>query len=157
MSHSVDGMVVARTPLESVMWKAISIITLAGVLAFDSATTPVSLGTARIPQAVLADGKPLAAGVYEVRLVDEAAPAPSENERWVEFFAGGRIAGRELASVIPDSEISQIAECPPPKPDTVRVDILKGGEYIRVWANRAGVHYIINLVVGDDEVWPHNA
>ena len=64
----------------------------------------------------MADGKPLAAGTYVVRLTtDEAKPATGQSagaERWVEFVQKGQVKGREVVSVIPDSDIAQVAERP---------------------------------------------
>jgi hypothetical protein len=40
-----------------------------------------------------------------------------------------------------------VAKGPEPKPNAARVDLLKGGEYLRVWMNSAGTHYIVNLAV----------
>jgi hypothetical protein len=105
----------------------------------------------RLPQGVLADGKPLAAGLYEVRVTTEhPSPARGQSptgECWVEFVKDGAVAGREVASVVPPEEIAAVAKGPAPKPGTTRVDLLKEGEYLRVWINSAGTHYLINLTV----------
>src|SRR5262245_29904738 len=65
----------------------------------------VVLGTARIPRAVTADGKPLAAGTYQVKLTTQqagtnAVGATEALARWVEFIQGGTVKGREVASII---------------------------------------------------------
>jgi hypothetical protein len=111
----------------------------------------VMFSNVRLPQAVLADGQPLAAGTYQVRITTEC-PAPvigesPSGECWVEFLKGGVVAGRELASVISAEEIGEVVKDPVLKPNAVRVDLLKGGEYLRVWMNSAGTHYIVNLSV----------
>jgi hypothetical protein len=36
----------------------------------------------------------------------------------------------------------------PPAANGVKVELLKSGEYLRVWANRGGRHYLIHLSVG---------
>lgn len=59
----------------------------------------------------------------------------------------GSVAGREVASVVASADIEAVAKGPVPKPNTARVDPLKGGEHLRVWINSAGTHYLINLVV----------
>ena len=63
----------------------------------------------RIPRTVKADGKDLKAGTYQVRLTaQDAAPAVSGHqpmERWVEFVQGGKVAGREVVSIIPADEV----------------------------------------------------
>lgn len=105
----------------------------------------------RLPQAVLADGKPLPAGIYEVRLtIQHPIPARGQSptgECWVEFVRSGAVAGREVASVVVPEEIAAVAKGPAPKPGATRVDLLKEGEYLRVWINSAGTHYLINLTV----------
>ena len=111
----------------------------------------VTFNDVRLPQAVLADGQPLAAGTYQVRITSECPPpALGESptaECWVEFVKSGTVAGRELASVISAEEIGEVVKGSELKPNAVRVDLLKGGEYFRVWMNSAGTHYIVNLAV----------
>jgi len=111
-----------------------------------------ALGSVRLDRRVLADGNPLAAGTYEVRLTAErarpdAAGADAALERWVEFLQDGRVVGREIVSIVPKGEVAAVAEKEPPAPGTSRVDLLKGGEYVRIWINRDGVSYLIHLPV----------
>jgi hypothetical protein len=111
----------------------------------------VTFKDVRLPQAVRADGKPLAAGLYDVRLTTER-PSPARGqspaaECWVEFLKDGTVAGREVASVVGPEEIAAVAKGSAPKPGATRVDLLKEGEYLRVWLNSAGTHYLINLAV----------
>jgi hypothetical protein len=111
----------------------------------------IALSNVRLPQAVLADGRPLPAGTYQVRSTTERpAPAVGQSatgECWVEFLKDGAAAGREIASVVSGEDIGVVAKGPAPKPNTARVDLLKGRDYVRVWLNSAGTHYIINLPV----------
>ena len=116
-------------------------------------TGETNLGTVSIPRAVMADGKPLPAGRYTVRLTAQtASPAPgalAELERWVEFVQGGQVRGRELVSIVPAEEVKMTM----PGPDMpggvgrtgTRVEMLKGGEFLRVWIARAGHNYLIHL------------
>ncbi len=108
-----------------------------------------NLGTVRLAKRVMANGMPLAPGTYQVRLTDEAvAPAAGESpnsEKWVEFVRGGKVAGKEVATVIGPDEIKQIAKGKRPRPNSSVVEMLKGGNYYRVWINRGGENYIINL------------
>ncbi len=113
----------------------------------------VTLGTVRLGRRVLADGKPLAAGTYQLRLTAQPAQpaargASSELERWVEFLQGGQVKGREVVTIVPGSEIAEVADGRPPAAGTSRVELLKGAEYLRVWINRGGTHYLIHLPVG---------
>lgn len=107
------------------------------------------IGSVRLTQAVMADGKVLPAGIYQVRLTtDQSALAVGESpggERWIEFVKNGTVAGRELAIVVSADDIDAIAESPRPKANTSRVDVLKGGDYVRIWINRGGANYIVNM------------
>ena len=110
-----------------------------------------TLGSVRLPRSVMADGKPLKAGTYQVRLTGQAAaPAvPGQTmERWVEFVQGGKVAGREVVSIIPAAEAKDLQPGPDAPASTrtgTRVEMLKGNEYLRVWINRAGVGYLIHM------------
>jgi len=110
------------------------------------------LGSVRIDRRVLADGKPLAAGTYQIRLTAEAAKpdaagADAALERWVEFVQDGQVKGREVVSIVPKDDLAAVAEKAPPAPGTSRVELLKGGEYLRIWINRGDVSYLIHLPV----------
>ncbi len=110
----------------------------------------LSLGSVRLARRVMANGEPLASGTYMLRVTDEAAkPASGQtpgSERWVEFVQSGQVKGRELASVVSDTEIAQVAEGPAkPARGGVRVDLLKSKTYWRIWANKAGNNYLIHL------------
>lgn len=147
--------------MKSICCVAIFALALLPTAAASRQTAPPGLGACggqtltfsdvRLPQAVLADGKPLPAGVYDVRLTTEhPAPARGQSptgECWVEFVKSGAVAGREVASVVAPGEIAAVAKGPAPKPGATKVDLLKEGEYLRVWINNAGTHYLINLTV----------
>lgn len=112
-----------------------------------------SLGSVRIPRAVTADGKPLPRGTYQVRLTaEEAKPEVAGQDaklsRWVEFVQGGQVRGREVVSIVPQAEIAQVAKGRTPATGASRVELLKGNEYLRVWINRGGNHYLIHLPTG---------
>lgn len=116
-------------------------------------TGTVTLGSVRITRNVTADGKPLKAGTYQVRLTPEEAKPEVANtdaklERWVEFTRGGKVMGREVVSIVPNDEISKVAEGKPPRPGASRVELLKGNDYLRVWINKGGTHYLIHLPTG---------
>lgn len=114
--------------------------------------TAATLGTVRIPKAVKADNKPLPAGTYQVRLTtDEAQPdavgTSGKLERWVEFVKNGKVAGREVVTIVPQSEIALVQKDTPPHAGASKVEMLKGGDYLRVWINKGGTHYLIHLPV----------
>ena len=114
-------------------------------------TGETALGSVRLTHNVMADGKPLKAGTYQVRLTSQAATpavAGQTMERWVEFVQGGKVAGREVVSIVPAAEMKDLM--PGPGGDKAggggaRVEMLKGNEYVRVWINRGGVNYLIHM------------
>ena len=111
-------------------------------------TGDLVLGTVTLAKATTADGKPLAAGTYQVRLTaQEAKPdakGASENiERWVEFLQKGTVKGREVVSIVPQGEVKNVVKDPPPPAGASKVQMLKGNDYMRVWFNKGGNHYLI--------------
>jgi hypothetical protein len=113
-------------------------------------STTTNLGTVNIPRAVKADGQALAPGSYQVRLTETPASpaAPGQTpqyERWAEFLRGGKVVGREVVTVVPASDIKQVAEMTPPPSGSSRAEVLKGGDYLRLWINRGGNHYLIHF------------
>jgi hypothetical protein len=112
-----------------------------------------SLGTISLPRGVMADGKPLAAGSYQVRLTAESAQPTvagqrSDLNRWVEFVRNGEVRGREVVTIIPASEMQDLnsgGTGPRPGAGASRVEMLKGNDYLRVWINRGGVNYLIHM------------
>lgn len=114
-------------------------------------TTETALGSVRIPRTVKADGKDLRAGTYQVRLTSQDAAPPAAGiirERWVEFVQGGKVAGREVVSIVPGDEVKDLQPGPDAPPSTrtaSKVEMLKGNDYLRVWISRAGVIYLIHM------------
>ena len=110
-----------------------------------------ALGSVRLPRSVMADGKALKAGTYQVRLTAQAASpavAGQTMERWVEFVQGGKVVGREVVSIVPAAEAKDLQPGPDAPASTrsgSRVEMLKGNEYLRVWINRGGVGYLIHM------------
>lgn len=110
-----------------------------------------SLGQARLPSAVLANGQRLAAGTYAVRVTNApvtpvVGQTPAES-RWVEFVQGDAVRGRELATVLTPAELAKISAGRRVAPGATRVDLLRGGDYVRVWFNQDGTHYLVHLAV----------
>jgi hypothetical protein len=115
-------------------------------------TGDVVLGTVRLPKGVSADGKPLPPGSYQVRVTSQEAGPPAVGitetlERWAEFVQGGAVKGREVVSIVPQAEVKNVVKDAPPPSGASRVQTLKGNDYVRVWFNRAGNHYLIHLPV----------
>jgi hypothetical protein len=115
-------------------------------------TGEMMLGTVRIPRAVTADGKPLPAGTYQVRLTAQTskpdAVGQTENlERWAEFLQGKEVKGREVVTIVPSAEVKLVAKDTPPPSGQSKVQLLKGNDYLRIWFNRGGTHHLIHLPV----------
>jgi hypothetical protein len=127
---------------------------ITAVAAGASAQTPAAtLGTVTLSKKLMADGKPLAPGTYQVRLsTDEVKPPATgqdpNSEKWVEFVKGGKVAGREVATVISAQDVGAIVKGKKPAANGASVEMLKGGDYWRVWINKGGTNYIINLPPG---------
>ena len=112
----------------------------------------VALGSVRIPKNIKADGKPLPAGTYQVRLTPQTASPDAKGqtaslERWAEFVKGGKVVGREVVTIIPQAEIAKVQKDAPPPRNGAKVETLKGGDYMRVWINRGGNHYLMHFTV----------
>ena len=112
----------------------------------------LALGSVSLRRAVKADGKPLPAGTYQIRLTAQQATPDAKGqtdaaERWVEFVRGGKVAGREVVTIVPQAEIALVQKDTPPARNGAKVETLKGDDYVRVWINRGGNHYLIHLPV----------
>jgi hypothetical protein len=110
----------------------------------------IVLGSVSIPKGVKADGKPLPPGTYQLRLTPEPATPPAKGqtaplERWAEFVKGGKVVAREVVTIVPQTEISKVQKDAPPRPGSAKVETLKGGDYVRVWINKGGNHYLLHL------------
>ncbi len=110
------------------------------------------LATVQLPRAVKADGKPLPAGTYQLRLTDADAAPPAGGaspnlEKWVEFVQGGQVKGREVCSIFPNNDLPEATEDrqSPPRPGQAKVQMLKGNEYLRIWVNKGGNSYLLHL------------
>ena len=110
----------------------------------------LTLGSVRLPKAVMADGKKLAAGTYQVRITSQVASPDAKGqtaalERWVEFVQGGQVKGREVATVIPQSDIKTVEKDTPPGGNSSKFETLAGGDYARLWINRGGNHDLVHF------------
>ena len=110
----------------------------------------MQLGSVHIPKTVKADGKALSAGTYQVRLTPQTASPDAKGqtaalERWVEFVKGGKVAGREVVTIIPQSDIGKVQKDTPPHANASKIETLKGGDYMRLWINRGGNHYLVHF------------
>jgi hypothetical protein len=113
-------------------------------------TGELQLGSIRIPRGVKVNGQSIAAGTYQVRLTaqDATPPAPGATpaaERWVELLQGRQVKGREVVTIVPQSEIDKVQKDAPPARNSAKVETLKGGDYVRIWINRGGNYYLMHL------------
>jgi len=110
-----------------------------------------SLGSVRVTRGVLADGQPLAAGTYTLRLSPDvptpvAGETPSES-RWVEFVRDGKVVGKEMAIVLTSAQITGVVSEPGPEAGSSKTQLLTGGDYLRIWVKHGGLNYLLHLVV----------
>jgi hypothetical protein len=128
------------------------VVTTLAVLspAASAAQSADTLGNVRIPVAVKADGQPLPAGTYTLRISPEAVRSVvgqgPASAKWVEFLQGGQVRGRELASVVPPDKVKAVAKGTPPARGRAVVHTLRGTDYLRVWLNSGGTQYLVHLV-----------
>jgi len=113
--------------------------------------TGQSLGSVTVSRAVTANGQPLPAGSYTLRLLPEeltkvVGQTPAES-RWVEFVKGGKVVGKEVATILTGPEAKAVAKGPGPASGSSKTELLKGNDYLRVWVNRGGTHYLVHLAV----------
>ena len=126
-----------------------------GVLAVQptlwTSTDVNALATVRITTAVLANGTPLPVGTYELRLTEERpAPLsgqPQDTQRWVEFVTGGKVVAREIAEVLRDNDLPEVGASSVAARAGTRVEMLKGGEFLRISVKPGHERYLIYLPV----------
>lgn len=109
----------------------------------------IALATVTISQTVLAGGTALAPGTYQIRLTGEAlAPLPGQSpdaEQRVEFVSKGMAVAREVATIY-EPEAGAVGTSGNGQ-GAARVQLLKGGDFLRVSVVRNGTRYLIHLPV----------
>jgi hypothetical protein len=132
-----------------------SVATLTAAPAFAHHTNAAMAHTTavvNVPAGLLAGGKPLPAGRYEVIITDERpaveAGTPSENQRWVEFVQNGQVVAREIAEVFTAAERPVGTSGAAGSRARAVVQTLKGGEFVRIAVNDGGARYLIHLPAG---------
>jgi hypothetical protein len=110
-----------------------------------------SLGSVNVSRNVKANGEPLAAGTYTLRLLPEdlskvVGQTPAES-RWVEFVKGGKVVGKEVATVLTGSEAKAVAKGGTPASGSSKTELLKGNDYLRIWINQGGTQYLVHLAL----------
>ena len=121
-----------------------------GLVAAQPAST--SLGQVRLSRPVMVGGQKLAAGTYALRLTGDKGKAvvgqTTDESQWVEFVQGKEVKGRELATVLSTAAAKKVVKGGKlPASGAASAELLKGGDYIRVWVSRSGTHYLLHLAV----------
>ena len=123
---------------------------VAPTLTAQTADKAMSLGSVHLSKKVMAEGKTLDPGTYQLRLTSDhpepAAGESPESEQYVEIMRAGKVVAREVATVVSKDDIKSIAKGDtPPASGAAKVELLKGDDYIRVWVNKGGTHYLLHL------------
>ena len=117
-----------------------------GAVASQGAGT--ALGQIHLSKAVMAGGQRLPAGTYTVRLTGErgrpVVGQTLEESQWVEFLQGKEVKARELATVLAPAEAKKVVKSGKPASGA---ELLRGGDYIRVWISKAGTQYLVHLAI----------
>ena len=109
-----------------------------------------TLGAVHIGRAVKADGQALPAGTYQMRITEQQAStaAPGQTpqyERWAEFLQGGQVKGREVVTIVTPDAAKQVMKETFPPAGGYKAEVLKGGDYYRIWFNKGGTHYLVHF------------
>ena len=135
--------------LVTLLVSAVSVISLATQAEKPTKADANRLTTVRITTAVMAGGTSLAAGTYELRLTGQS-PGPAGDEQrtvgeWMEFVANGKVVAREVAVILYDDQLPSVGASSQKVPSGTRVEMLKGGEFLRISVKRENVRYLIYL------------
>jgi hypothetical protein len=99
----------------------------------------------------MADGKPLPPGTYDIWVTDRHpdvnAGAPSENQRVVQFVQNEKVVATEVAEVFPLAE-RPVGTSGASRSSAARVEMLRGGEFLRVSFNDPDGRFLIHLPTG---------
>jgi len=103
-----------------------------------------------ITDGVMAEGKALPPGRYELIVTDERpateSGTPADNQRWVEFVQNRQVVARELAEVFPAAE-RPVGTAGGSGVKAV-VQRLRGDEFVRIAVTDGDARYLIHLPVG---------
>jgi hypothetical protein len=110
-----------------------------------------TLATVRIPARVTAAGTPLLPGTYEIRLTQRAPsadPRRAPDQRpCAEFVANGKVVACEIPIILRDDDLPATGASSRRVPSGTRVELLKGGDWLRVSVKREKERYLIYLPV----------
>jgi hypothetical protein len=107
-----------------------------------------------LDEPVMAEGKLLPAGMYELRILEErpvtTAGDPSNTQRIVEFAQHGIVVAREVAEVFPNSQTGVAAA-----PTKARVQRLREDDFVRVSVIQNDSRFLIYLSTAPPGAVPH--
>ena len=131
----------------------------AGTTALAHHTTPGQahrMAEVRITERVLASGKPLPPGTYEVIVTDERPASesgvPIENQRWVEFVQNKQVIAREIAELFTAAD-RPVGTSGASGASAV-VQRLRGDEFLRIAVTDGGARYLVHLPLGPASAQP---
>ena len=135
--------------------RVVGVVILVGIVAQVVASAEQaavrSLGSVQVIRKALIDGETLASGTYTLRLTaDPVVRVVGQNpdeSAWVEFVQAGKVKGRAMATVLTAADVKAVRKGAVPASGSARTDVLKGNDYLRIWVNRAGTHYLIHLAL----------
>jgi hypothetical protein len=127
------------------------VIALLGQAPLGAQSAAQTLGSVNVSQKVMANGQPLEKGTYTLRLLpDQVTPVvgqtPAESQ-WVEFVRGGKVVGKEVATILSGPEARKVTKGSGPAAGESKTQLLKGNDYVRIWVNHGGKHYLVHLAV----------
>jgi len=74
----------------------------------------IVIGSVHIPRAAVANGANVPTGTYQLRISDEMPTVPvgqsPDAERWVEFVQNGKVVAKEMASLVTDADMKEVAK-----------------------------------------------
>jgi hypothetical protein len=117
-----------------------------------------SLGSVRLAQPATVGSTTLQPGTYEIRLTGEhvkpLAGQSEESGQYVEFVMNGTVAAKAAAEVI-GSSTGAVGTSGATSGATggvasrARVEMLRGGEFLRISMNKGGERFLIHLGVAN--------
>jgi hypothetical protein len=103
-----------------------------------------------LTQQVMADGKPLPPGTYEIWISDErpnTGAGATNAQRVVEFVQNGKVVARDVAEVFAAGERA-VGTSGSTGVARARVEQLRGGEFVRIAITDVDGRYLIHLPTG---------
>ena len=108
--------------------------------------SPSSLGSFRLTNPVQAGGTTLQPGTYEVRLTGEhVTPLPGQSDeatQRIEILSNGQVVARDAATVM---AVTAAAVGTSGAPTFGRVEMLKGGDFLRVSFNKGSERFLLHF------------